>query len=73
MSAATHYADFIAQFVPPGLRLGSVFRTALRVLIDCITAHPSSIREIIMFSIDTDEKVLFGLTPAETKEFQVLS
>jgi hypothetical protein len=26
-----------------------------------------------MFSIDTDEKVLFGLTPAETREFQVLS
>jgi hypothetical protein len=26
-----------------------------------------------MFSIDPDAKVLFGLTPAETKEFQVLN
>jgi hypothetical protein len=26
-----------------------------------------------MFSIDPDEKILVGLTPAETKEFQVLS
>ena len=26
-----------------------------------------------MFSIDPDAKVLFGLTPAEAKEFQVLN